>query len=86
MFKTFQEFANHWRYDLEVNDEGFYSDPITQRVYDAWEASRSATVTPEELKELLYAASGLRHWGNDTGYYQECEETFVKYFEKYMKM
>jgi len=80
MFKTFQEFANHWRYDLEVNDEGFYSD------YDAWEASRSATVTPEELKELLYAASGLRHWGNDTGYYQECEETFVKYFEKYMKM
>jgi hypothetical protein len=42
--KEFEVFANHWRYDLTQNEEGFYVHALTQRVWDSWCASRKAQV------------------------------------------
>ena len=44
MKKEFEAFAGRWRYDLSENENGFYENATTQRVFDsfawAWQASR----------------------------------------------
>ena len=42
--KDFEKFANHWRYDLTLTEEGYYSNTLTQHAWNAWEASRAALV------------------------------------------
>jgi len=48
MRKEFIKFANHWRYDLTLDENDFYECAVTQRVWDswsaAWQASRAAIV------------------------------------------
>jgi hypothetical protein len=38
--KQFVEFAKKWNYDLSTNEEGFYMNSLTQRLWDCWEESR----------------------------------------------
>jgi hypothetical protein len=46
MRKEFEAFAERWRYDLSENENGFYENATTQRVFDsfawAWTASRQS--------------------------------------------
>ena len=42
--KEFEKFANHWRYELTQNEEGFYDNALTQRAWDSWCASRANLV------------------------------------------
>ncbi len=42
--KHFKEFAALWRYNLAQDDNGFYVDSLTQRVWDAWQESRASMV------------------------------------------
>jgi hypothetical protein len=48
MREEFIKFANHWRYDLTLDENDFYVSALTQRVWDswssAWQASRAAIV------------------------------------------
>jgi hypothetical protein len=48
MKKEFEAFAERWRYDLSENENGFYENATTQRVFDsfawAWQASRQSLV------------------------------------------
>lgn len=48
MREEFIKFANHWRYDLTLDENDFYECFVTQRVWDswssAWQASRAAIV------------------------------------------
>lgn len=56
MREEFIKFANHWRYDLTLDENDFYGCPVTQRVWDswssAWQASRASIVVklPQEMK------------------------------------
>ncbi len=38
--KQFEEFAKKWNYDLSTDEEGFYMNSLTQRLWDCWEESR----------------------------------------------
>lgn len=38
--KQFEEFAKNWNYDLSTDEEGFYMNSLTQRLWDCWEESR----------------------------------------------
>jgi hypothetical protein len=40
--KQFEEFAKKWNYDLSTDEEGFYTNSLTQRLWDCWEESRRA--------------------------------------------
>ena len=53
--KDFESFANHWRYDLTTNENGFYQDSITQRVFDAWSCSSDRIAELERENETLKA-------------------------------
>ncbi len=45
---SFEKHCKLWGYKTEVDEDGFYVDSLTQRVfnayYDAWQASRAAVV------------------------------------------
>jgi hypothetical protein len=59
MKKEFEAFAARWRYDLSENENGFYENATTQRVFDsfawAWQASRQSLVV--EMPELYETPS-----------------------------
>jgi hypothetical protein len=38
--KQFEEFAKKWNYDLSTDEEGFYLNSLTQRLWDCWSESR----------------------------------------------
>lgn len=38
-------------------------------------------LSPEEAKELIEAAGGIRSWREGTEYYEDCEATFVRIAE-----
>jgi len=38
-------------------------------------------LSPDEAKELIDAAGGIRSWREGTKYYEECEDTFVRIAE-----
>lgn len=53
--KDFESFANHWRYDLTTDENGFYQDSITQRVFDAWSCRSDRIAELEREKAELVA-------------------------------
>ena len=60
MKKEFETFAERWRYDLSENENGFYENATTQRVFDsfawAWQASRQSLVVKlSDLTEASFA-------------------------------
>ena len=61
MKKEFETFAKRWRYDLSENENGFYENATTQRVFDsfawAWQASRQSLVVelPDSPSILKYS-------------------------------
>jgi len=58
MREEFVKFANHWRYDLTIDENDFYECAVTQRVWDswssAWNASRTTIVV--DLSDLCEAS------------------------------
>jgi hypothetical protein len=69
MKEEFIKFANHWRYDLTLDENDFYECVVTQRVWDswssAWNASRQSVVIvlpqdlkfPDVTKKLVYVTA-----------------------------
>jgi hypothetical protein len=68
MREEFIKFANHWRYDLTLDENDFYECAVTQRTWDiwssAWQASRAAIVV--ELPDWFTVH------GSDSAFY--CDE------------
>jgi hypothetical protein len=63
MRDEFVKFANHWRYDLTLDENDFYECAVTQRVWDtwssAWNASRKSIIVDlSDLCEASYTYSG----------------------------
>jgi len=52
--KDFKSFAKHWRYDLTTDENGFYQDSITQRVFDAWSCRTSYIAELERENAKLH--------------------------------
>jgi len=67
MRKEFIKFANHWRYDLTLDENDFYECAVTQRVWDswsaAWQASRAAIVV--ELPGSYEYPDGVKYLDED---------------------
>jgi hypothetical protein len=43
MRDEFVKFANHWRYDLTLDENDFYECAVTQRVWDTWSSAWNAS-------------------------------------------
>jgi hypothetical protein len=58
--EDFDKFAQHWRYETETDEDGFFVAPITQRVWDSWNAALDSLVVklPPETVRLLYPTFG----------------------------
>lgn len=56
---SFEKHCELWGYKIELDEGGFYIDSLTQRLfnayYDAWQASRAATV----VKLPLFCVDGV---------------------------
>ncbi len=64
--KQFKEFATLWRYNLAQDDNGFYVDSLTQRVWDAWQAANDKAASERisrgvDVEQILFdVANGKR--------------------------